>query len=302
MLTYDTPDPITVSIDLGVGDVRITASDRTDTTVEVRPSDPSKEGDATAARQTRVEYARGRLLIKTPRRRQYSVFGGRESVDIDIFLPAGSHVHGEAGLAALHGAGQLGDVRYKTGAGGINLDRVRSAHLRTGAGDVTVDVVAGQPGEQVDVSTGSGVVRIGQLTGIAEVKNSNGDTWIGQAAADLRVRTANGSITVATSTGSLELKTSRGDLRVGEVAAGTVSADTSFGAIGIGVPLGHSAWLDLDTKFGTVRNSLDETQRPDPGEQPITVRARTSFGDITIRRVGQETPTGADVPGPEMTG
>ena len=297
MLTYDTPEPITVSIDLGVGDVRITASDRTDTTVEVRPSDPDKESDVTAARQTRVEYARGRLLIKAPRRRQYSVFGGRESVDVDIFLPAGSHVHGEAGLAALHGAGQLGDVHYKTGAGGINLDRVRSAQLRTGAGDVTVDAVAGRPGEQTDVSTGSGAVRIGQLGGTAEVKNSNGDTWIGQTSADLRVRTANGSITVATSAGSLELKTSRGDLRVGEVADGSVSADTSFGAIGIGVPHGHSAWLDLDTKFGTVRNSLDETERPDPGEQPISVRARTSFGDITIRRVGQDTSAGAQVPG-----
>lgn len=297
MLSFDTPEPITVSIDLGVGDVRITASDRTDTTVEVRPSDPAKEGDVTAARQTRVEYAKGRLLIKTPRRRQYSVFGGRESVDVDIFLPAGSHVQGEAGLAALHGAGQLGDVHYKTGAGGINLDRVRSAQLRTGAGDVTVDVMAGQPGEQIDVTTGSGAVRIGQLGGIAEVKNSNGDTWIGQAAADLRVRSANGSITVATSAGSLELKTSRGDLRVGEVADGTVSADTSFGAIAIGLRQGHGAWLDLDTKFGTVRNSLDEAQRPEAGEQPISVRARTSYGDITIRKVGQPTSAGAEVPG-----
>ena len=43
MPTFDTPEPITVTLELGVGDVRITASDRADTVVEVRPSDPAKE-------------------------------------------------------------------------------------------------------------------------------------------------------------------------------------------------------------------------------------------------------------------
>ena len=41
MKTFDTPAPITVSLELGVGDVQIEASDRTDTT-EVRPSDPRR--------------------------------------------------------------------------------------------------------------------------------------------------------------------------------------------------------------------------------------------------------------------
>jgi hypothetical protein len=39
MTTFDTPDPIAVDLEVGVGDVRIEASDRVDTTVEVRPSD-----------------------------------------------------------------------------------------------------------------------------------------------------------------------------------------------------------------------------------------------------------------------
>ena len=36
MPTFETPDPISVTIDI-VGDARITASDRTDTVVTVRP-------------------------------------------------------------------------------------------------------------------------------------------------------------------------------------------------------------------------------------------------------------------------
>ena len=73
MPTYDTPEPISVSLELGVGDIRITASDRTDTVVDVRPSDPASEADVTAAEQTRVEFADGRLSIKAPKGwRQYT--------------------------------------------------------------------------------------------------------------------------------------------------------------------------------------------------------------------------------------
>ena len=68
MPTYDTPEPISVSLELGVGDIRITAGDRTDTVVEVRPSDPANKDDVAAAEQTRVEYADGRLTVKAPKR------------------------------------------------------------------------------------------------------------------------------------------------------------------------------------------------------------------------------------------
>jgi len=57
MPTFDTPEPISVTVEIGVGDIRIVASDRTDTVVEVRPSDEAKKSDVTAAEQTRVEYA-----------------------------------------------------------------------------------------------------------------------------------------------------------------------------------------------------------------------------------------------------
>ena len=42
MPTFDTPEPISVSLELGVGDIRIVAGDRTDTVVEVRPTDPPR--------------------------------------------------------------------------------------------------------------------------------------------------------------------------------------------------------------------------------------------------------------------
>ena len=43
MHRFDTPDPISVTVELAVGDIRIEASDRADTVVEVRPRDPREE-------------------------------------------------------------------------------------------------------------------------------------------------------------------------------------------------------------------------------------------------------------------
>jgi hypothetical protein len=281
MPTFDTPEPISVTVELGVGDLRIVASDRTDTIVEVRPSDPTRKADVTAAEQTRVEYADGRLLIKAPRGwRQYSFRGGGESIDVQVDLPAGSHLRGDAGVAALHCRGRLGACRYRTGAGEIQLDQAGPVQLKTGAGDITVDRAAGD----ADLVTGSGAVRIDSVEGTAAVKNGNGDTWIGEVTGELKVSAANGTISVDQARATVAAKTANGDVRLGEVARGAVLAQTGFGRIEIGILDGVAAWLDLNTRFGSVQNDLDAAERPAPGEDAVEVRARTSYGDITIHR------------------
>ncbi len=49
MPVFDTPEPIIATIEVGVGDIRIAASEREDTVVEVRPSDSSRSADQQAA-------------------------------------------------------------------------------------------------------------------------------------------------------------------------------------------------------------------------------------------------------------
>jgi len=281
MPTFDTPEPISVTVELGVGDLRIVASDRTDTLVEVRPSDPAKKADVTAAEQTRVEYASGRLLIKAPKSwRRYAPHGGGESIDAQIELPAGSHLRGETGVAALRCQGRLGECRYKTGAGDIQLDQAGAVQLRTGIGDIALEQADGD----AELSTGSGSVRIGRIDGAAVVKNSNGDAWIGEVTGNLRVNAANGRISVDRACETVAAKSANGDVRLGEVAHGTVLAETALGKVEIWIRDGVAAWLDLNTRYGNVHNDLDPGERPGPGEDAVEVRARTSFGDITINR------------------
>jgi hypothetical protein len=292
MPVFDTPEPIAVTVELGVGDLRIVAGDRADTVVEVTPSDPAKEGDVTAAEQTRVEYGGGRLLIKAPRSwRRYTPKGGGDSIDVQVELPAGSHLRGEAGVAALRCQGRLGECHYKTGLGDIQLDQADAVQLRTGMGDVAVERAAGD----AQVSTGSGSLRVDRIDGAAVVKNSNGDIWIGEVAGNLRVNTANGRISVDRAGEAVAAKSANGDVRLGEVAHGTVVAQTAVGKVEIGIRDGVAAWLDLNTRYGTVRNDLDATGQPGPGEDAVEVRARTSAGNITIHRSAAAEP-GKDHP------
>jgi hypothetical protein len=292
MPTFDTPEPISVTVELGVGDIRIVASDRTDTMVEVRPGDGAKQSDVTAAEQTHVEYAGGRLLIKAPKGwRQHTFRGGGESIDVQVDLPAGSQVRGEAGVAALRCSGRLGECRYKTGIGDIHVDQAGPVQVRTGSGDITVDRAVGD----VRVTTGSGAVRIGSIDGAGVVKNSNGDTWIGEVTGDLRVNAANGKISVDQAHATVAAKTANGDVGLGEVASGAVLAQTGFGKVDIGILDGVAAWLELNTRYGNVHNTLGAAERPEPDEDTVEVRARTSYGDITIRRSAPFAPDpGAD--------
>ena len=173
MRTFDTPEPITVTVEIGHGDLRIVASERTDTSVDVRPSNSARKGDVTAAQQTRVEYSGGRLTIRAPKGwRHLAPMGGRESIDVEIALPAGSELRGDAAVAAVRSTGRLGECHFKIAAGSIDIPDAGAVQLKTAMGDITL----GQVGGDAELTTSSGAVRVDRIAGNAVVKNSNGDT------------------------------------------------------------------------------------------------------------------------------
>ncbi len=280
MSHFETPQPISVVLELRVADVRVTAGERADTIVQVRPSDSSRRDDVTAAEQTRVEYADGRLLVKGPRRlRELSPFSDGGSVDVDIELPAGSDLSGHAAAGAFRCTGSLGRCELKSSAGQISVDRAARVKLVT-AGDIDVERVTGD----AELVTATGDVRAGEIDGSAVIKNANGDTRIGRVGGDLRVKAANGDIAVEDSHGSVSAKTANGRIRIGSIHRGSLVAETANGHVEVGIADGVAAWLDLDTRYGHVRNDLEAAEGPGSADEQVEVRARTGFGDITIRR------------------
>lgn len=269
-----------MTIDL-IGDVRITASDRADTVVVVNPRDRTKEADVKAAEQVVVECEGDKLLVRATKSwRQYTPFGGNGTVDVTIELPTGSQVASDLALGHLSADGELGDCQLKTAMGNIRLDQTGALRASTGFGGVTVDHAMGD----AQITTGSGRITVATVDGAAVVKNSNGDTMIGEVLGDLRVKAANGDVTIGRAHASATAKTANGDISIAEVRRGEIVIETAAGELAVGVREGTAAWLDVVTRFGSVRNGLDAPEGAAPSGPTVEVRARTSVGDIVISR------------------
>jgi hypothetical protein len=285
MTVFQTPEPVSVSLEFGIGDLRLMATDSTETVVEVRPTDPTKTADVNAAEQTRVEYAAGSLVVRGPKSwRQWAPWGpsgGRESINVEVQLPKGSDVHVDVAIAIVRSTGRLGELDIKTGMGDVGIDEAGSMRIRTGFGKVTVGRVDGD----ADVKTGSGRIEIGSVGGSATIKNSNGDTRIGEVEGRAQLQNANGAIHVDNAHSSVTAKTALGDVRLGRLSQGATEAKTACGQIDIGILDGVAAWLDLSTGFGRVNNELEDTDRPAAEIQTTEIRAHTAAGDINVHRV-----------------
>jgi DUF4097 and DUF4098 domain-containing protein YvlB len=279
MPTFNTPQSISVTVDLGVGDVGVVASQRLDTVVEVTPSNQANRSAVITAEHARIEYVDGVLRIKAPRGlRQYRFGRGSESINVRIELPSGSRLRCNGRVATVYSSGHLSKCYVKTVAGGMKVADADVVELATGAGSIGVGCL----NDRADITTGSGTVRIGNIGGPAVIRNSNGDSWIGDVAGDLRVSSVNGPIVVDRARAAVAATSVNGNVRLGEVAHGAIAAQTRRGEIEVGVLDGVPARLDLTTQFGKVHNSLRMDERHQR-QHPVEVFGRTSFGDITVR-------------------
>ncbi|MGW2052386.1 DUF4097 family beta strand repeat-containing protein [Streptomyces sp. NPDC001840] len=277
MPTFDTPEPISATLEFDVGSVRISASKRTDTVVEVLPGDGADDADVRAARQVEVVCSGGALRVKGPKNR--SLFGRSGTIDVTIELPAGSDVRGTSPLGDFTCEGSLGECALKTSAGDIRVDEAATVTLKTSHGDIHLAHATGDA-----EITGAGRVDIGTVTGAATVKNLNGETTIGEVTGDLRASSSNGRISVGIAHAGVEAKSANGGIRIGQVTRGQIVLQTASGDLEVGVPESTAAWLDVNTRLGRVRNSLSPSEGPGASDETVEVRARTGLGDIVIRR------------------
>ena len=179
MPTFETNQPIVLSIEMSQGAVHVIASDRTDTVVAVNPSDRDRPEDVEAAGKTVVDLANGTLSIRTPKPRGIAAHlsdgSGAAPSSVTVELPERSSLRAEAGFADFRCDGRLDDVEVKTGAGDVRLDQTGALRVRSGAGHVAVEEASGRA-----EIVAAGDMTIGVVAGDADVKNLNGKTWIGR--------------------------------------------------------------------------------------------------------------------------
>jgi hypothetical protein len=277
MPTFQTPAPISATIEFDVGIARLVATDRVDTVVHVAPTDEHVDRDVRAARDTKVSYENGVLLVKGPRKR--ATFGKPGSVEVTVELPTGSSLTSNTPMGEFTCVGGFGDLRLKSSVGDLRVERAASAHLSCQLGNVVLDHVTGD----AEVSA-TGKITVGLVEGNTTVKNANGETDIREVRGDVHARTANGGITIGVAHGNVDAKTSFGSVRIADVRRGQVVAETAVGEVEVGIHAGSLAWLDVSAKLGQVRNEMTTTDAPEGDADKVEVHASTALGNITVRR------------------
>ncbi len=256
MPTFATPGPIAATVQVAGAQVRVTASDRTDTVVLVEPINEASRSDVKVANKTKVDFAGGRLSVKT------TVSGDKDgSVAITIDLPAGSSLVAYLAHSRVRADGSFGDCELHMASGRVQLDRINALQANLAAGEVA----------------------IGHIAGRAHIDGARGQVWIGHTSADLVLSSASGSLDIDRADDSVTATTASGAVRIGRMTQGHAKLVNGSGDIEVGISEGTAAHIDVNSERGSVRNAVAQ-DNPGQSDAKVSVHARTRHGDIVIRR------------------
>lgn len=276
MPTFPTPEPIDLAVDIPYGRLEVVAGDRTDTVVTVSPTS-SSAADRRGAEKTRVDFDGRRVVVEVPR--HFTIIGPSESVEVRVELPAGSRLTADVG-GSVRTTGRLAATRVKGSLGPVDIETSADLWVRAGHGNLTVGSADGA----VELIADHGQMRIGRVSGDAILKSSHGSVTIDEVGGDVEAKLSYGELEIERARGGVAAKTAYGSIRLGEISAGTVQVESGYGQIDIGVAAGVAVWLDAASRDGRVRNDLESGAAPADSEDSVAVRARTTYGDITITR------------------
>jgi DUF4097 and DUF4098 domain-containing protein YvlB len=281
MPTYQTPGAVDAAINLQVGAVEVVAGDRADTVVTVTATNPAKAVDRRGAEETRVDFDGRRVTIVGPRPRM-SWFGPTESVEVKVELPTQSRLTVEIAAGSVRAVGRLGATRIKSSTGPVEVEHTGDLWLRAGHGNATVGSADGG----IEITADHGQIRVGTVTGDAVLKASHGTVMVGRSGGDVEAKLSYGDLEIEQCLASVSAKTAYGSIQLREVSSGSIQVESGYGQVTVAVRPDVPAWLDLSSKDGHVRNQLAGDRAPDAWEQTVAIRARTHYGDITVRRAG----------------
>lgn len=262
MHTFDTPGPIHALVEFGAGEVRVDAGPYEETSVEVTPADPARAADVDLAGQTEVAYADGHLTVRSPRQasRRWSA-KTPPSVVVAIRLPAESELNADAFYGAIRATGSLGDVEAHTSHGDISLEETAGVRARSEHGAITIT----RPVGVVDIAT-DGAVRVGEAGSTLTIEAGSGDIDIDRVHADVKATSAHGGI------------------RIGRLTSGKAVLESGYGAVSVGVSRTTAADVDVNSRHGEVRDTLDSGRAPVHTDAKADIYARTTYGDINVHR------------------
>jgi DUF4097 and DUF4098 domain-containing protein YvlB len=253
---FDTPGPITLHLRNDRGSVLVSATTTDETTVEITARH-DRDG-------VRVEHAAGahRVTVEPETRR----FGHNHHIDMVVKVPIGSKLEIATASAGIEVRGAVGEVDVNTASGAISLEHV-DGHAELGSA--------------------SGSVRIASAERSVTFRSASGSLQLDEVGGRCQATTASGSITIGTPDDDVSAKSVSGRVEVREAHRGTVELHSTSGSIGVGVRRGTLVWLEVASTAGRVQSNLaDDGVSPASDEEPLTVRANSVSGSISISPIG----------------
>ncbi|ORW08611.1 DUF4097 family beta strand repeat-containing protein [Mycobacterium kyorinense] len=208
MPTFATPEPISARIDAAAGSIRLIATDRTDTVVEVSPRDPNRPADVRAAEQARVSYANGQLTVAPAK---FGFLGYRMgAVDIVVELPSHSRIRVAVASADVRADGEFADFDFSSASGSLVAQSI------TG---------------QLKASASSGGADIAELDGDLKFQAASGSLSLDRLRGRVKSQTASGSVRIAAAVrGAVTAYTSSGAVEIGVPQGSAARLDIMTGS------------------------------------------------------------------------
>ena len=258
--TFPTPGPVTLTLGIPAGEIRLETGDDPETHVELDSSD--EEALAAATIELRRRGDRFEVVVEAPKRLRLLSWG--TEYRLYIRAPQGADVDLSTSSADVEARGRYGAVEVNTASGDTSFDDVD--------GDVRINAASGD-------------VHLTRIGGDATVNSASGDVEVRTLEARGKIRSASGDVSVDVANSALTVQTASGDQEVGSIVSGQITLQSASGDIEVGVAKGVSLWIDAKSMSGETTSDLD-VGGEDPGEggPDVELRATSMSGDIQVRR------------------
>lgn len=278
--TFDTPGPVDVDVDIPFGRVTVHLGGESGA-AQIR-HDPGAHLPWTESVAGILNWVGDRFgtgeLAGSPEEAVAQCRIDHESRTLVVRGPQALPLHSVPLAVTVH-APEGSAVRVRAAAGPVTV--TGTAHrleVSTGSGEVRVADADGP----ATIRAGGGDVTTGTLHGGVQLRASRGDVSVAALPATGSVTTAAGAVRLGEVSGDVLIRTSSGDVTVADAVAGSLEATTGSGTIRIGVRSGVAAEIDLSSGSGRVRSELDVADTAPNRDVPLAVRARTGAGDVVV--------------------
>ncbi|MEZ5193022.1 MAG: DUF4097 family beta strand repeat-containing protein [Nocardioides sp.] len=270
---FETQGPTSLYVEIGAGEVTVSATDTAETRNEVTGDD---------ADQVQVRQDGARISVVAPQDR-VGFLGRSKQVYVEVVLPTGSEVAAKTGSADITVHGEAGPAQLRSGSGDVSVETLGGpALLETGSGDITVRTAQAQ----LRVKSGSGDVRIYHADDATSVSTGSGDIHIGQSLGPVAAKTGSGDLQVDDAGTDVSLKSGSGDCAIGAARRGRMVVTGASSDVRIGVPSGLPVWTDINTLTGDLHSSLESAGAPEHDDDPyVELRVTTVSGDIQLHQI-----------------